>query len=372
MKTKPLRYTPLLYPLIGLVSGIWLSTQWLPAWWLLLCGTVAASVGIGYGLQRHKRQWLIVGISSLLFLVGNSLLSLQRYHAQQIHMALSAAPMNITARVTDKEDWVVDKKQSLYLQIIDSNALLINAYYFPLQLLCYLPSKTTLAVGDTVRLEGVQIKRQQLPQSPTGSYQDYLMKEGIIGSIFLKKSALCQLVCHPATSLDRGVWTLRNSMYCGIRSLLQSITKDYYGLIFLGNKQQRHRNDLQTSFNYWGLAHYLARSGLHISLFIILWSFLLRFLPLPLLVKRLLLVFLCAVYGMLSWSSIPFARSLYVFLFIKLGEFFYQQTNYLHLLTLLCMAMLLFNPMYLFFLDFQLTFFLTFTLLICSPLCSGK
>jgi competence protein ComEC len=164
---------------------------------------------------------------------------------------------------------------------------------------------------------------------------------------------------------------MRNDVYQAIRTKLSPLTADYFGLIFLGNKQQESAHTLRTMFSYWGLSHYLARSGLHIILFIMLWSFFFRIIPLHGSIKRVMLVVICVVYDFLSWSSIPFARAYYAFLLMKGGELLYQQINYLHILSIVCLSILLFNPMQLFFLDFQLTFALTFTLVFLSALFSA-
>ena len=119
---------------------------------------------------------------------------------------------------------------------------------------------------------------------------------------------------------------------------------------------------LRKIFNEWGISHYLARSGLHMILFILIWTMVLQFLPVHISVKRVAIAALCIIYSILTWPSISFCRSFFVFLLCQVGMIVNFQVNFLHLLTTTCLLILLFNPIQLFFLDFQLTFSLSFAL----------
>ena len=118
-------------------------------------------------------------------------------------------------------------------------------------------------------------------------------------------------------------------------------------------------DELNDQFKTWGLSHLLARSGLHLAVFVMIWQRLLSAIPFPFMFKQLFMTILCLVYFILSWSSIPFVRALALFLLYKKCLLFKIPFHFLHNLSLVTFFFLVLCPINLFFLDFQLTFILT-------------
>jgi competence protein ComEC len=149
-----------------------------------------------------------------------------------------------------------------------------------------------------------------------------------------------------------------------LKKAMNETTFTLFASIFLGYKQlSKQITDItKNHFMTWGVTHYLARSGLHMIIFIFIWQFILAFLPLPWFFKELILILVGLTYGLLSWSSISFIRAFLTFLLYKWCNLLSKQINVLHLLATVCLIVLLANPIQLFFLDFQLSFGLTFAL----------
>ncbi|HSW73575.1 MAG TPA: ComEC/Rec2 family competence protein, partial [Candidatus Limnocylindria bacterium] len=149
-----------------------------------------------------------------------------------------------------------------------------------------------------------------------------------------------------------------------LQKKLSRPTAHLFSSIFLGNKYARKKDiePLKEHFTTWGVTHYLARSGLHMVIFTITWHTLLTFIPLAFALKEALLIALVIIYALLSWTTISFTRALLLFLIHRLCSLLRLQTDLLYLLTLVALAILFDNPLQLFFLDFQLSFGLTFAL----------
>ena len=217
--------------------------------------------------------------------------------------------------------------------------------------------------SDTIIIKNIMLKKTQgTSMSDKPIFADYLLKEDALSSLFIDQQNSYTLQSRPTWSFNRWLWTKKMNLYHACKQKLSYTTFTYFSLIFLGNKYFAKYDSLRALFNQWGLAHFLARSGLHIVLFIFMWTFLLNLMPLPLQWKRIILICCCFCYCMLSWISISFIRAFFVFILTQLGALLARPTHFLHLLTLTCLLILLFNPIQLFFLDFQLTFGLTFTL----------
>jgi len=366
---KQKTYTPILFSLVGCITGITMQAHFAMSLLILIIGVIFTS----YILYNHDAIPLITkSYNPLLFFFAGALIyQLQIDHYYLTRSIIKNKEITATGTITDKQDWNNDwkKGESIHvksLQYYDHKTETHHKLTF--SVLCYLHRKTSLQVGDTVALKNITITaKKQTSFSGNPTYDDYLRKQNIMGSLFVKRSQIT-LRSRPKKSLWRWLHNKREAVYSRLKKKLTSLSSSFFGLIFLGNKQTDNQDHLRTIFNFWGLDHYLARSGLHIVLFIIILSFFLQLLPLHLTLKRLLIVLICLIYTLLSWSSLSFVRALLVFLFMKLGEFLFRPTNFLHLLTLCCLVILLYNPTFLFFLDFQLTFGLTFALIFFSDI----
>ena len=114
--------------------------------------------------------------------------------------------------------------------------------------------------------------------------------------------------------------------------------------------------------SYWGIVHYLARSGIHVVLTVSCWELVMRFIPLHFFIKQLILILLILVLHLFTWPSISFMRAVTTFLLSKgctLSSLAFQP---IHILSLTTFFTLVAYPLYLFSLDFQLSFGLTFVL----------
>lgn len=372
--TKQQYYSPILFALAGTIAGIYVQSVCTIPILYLLCGCCATLIILGLALLSRSNILLKCFVSVFTFFTGALLLHAQNIERENLLTLIGRKKIDLIATVTDKGDWLQapNRQNGTVMRLAGSETFsfaTLSHQHLDFDFLCYTRTKTSLEVGDQVVVKNVFVKPpKNSSQSGNPSYDDYLLKEQVLCAIFTTGSYQCKLVSRPLFSLNRWIWNMRDHAYQTVKKKLSESAGDYFGLIFLGNKQQSSISELRTIFGYWGLSHYLARSGLHIVLFIMIWTFLLRLIPMHAAFKRCILILLCIAYDLLSWTSIPFARAYYAFLLMKGGELLHQQINYLHILSIVCLSILLFNPMQLFFLDFQLTFALTFTLVFISAL----
>lgn len=229
----------------------------------------------------------------------------------------------------------------------------------PLTFLIYTQKRGYITVGDVVRIPRLEIKE------PKNHYfSQYLNKEGFDGSAFVF-SLKTYTKEKPAFNPLRWVHNVKH--YC-VRKAGEVLTPETYALflsVFLGNKDEQKEtlNDMRPLFMNWGISHQLARSGLHLIFFIPLLMLLISMLPLPFFIREILALLIIGMYGLFSWTSISFLRACCCFFMLRIGMLFSFFMSPLHILMLTALLVLLNNPLQLFFLDFQLSFFLTLTLL---------
>lgn len=236
---------------------------------------------------------------------------------------------------------------------ITGDALINNPFAF----FIFTKSKPDFNVGDTITCKDLVIKK-----SNNKGFKSYLYKQGIIGTAF-------KFQCTPETvntkfSINGWLDFHKERIFNGLKKKMSFQAFAFFSSLFMGDKSrvkkaiEKHKIPFQT----WGISHHLARSGLHLVLFILAWHFLISLLPLHFTLKTLCMTLLCCVYYLLTPSSISFIRAFLLFLLYKFCNLFDLQVDAVHLICLVCCLILLCNPFQLFFLDFQLSFFLTFCL----------
>lgn len=215
-----------------------------------------------------------------------------------------------------------------------------------------------LLVSDQIEIEKLEFK-----EITNHSFNNYLAKEKIAATMFVD-TLQAKIIKRPAFNLNRSIFYLRKGVFDELHKKINRETFQLFSSIFLGNRTAvKKQMDLaKEPFKSWGVSHYLARSGLHLVIFAVIWHFLLSLIPISYLLKQIFLLILILIYALLSWSSVSFERALLMFIIYKICLLSRTPSHYIHLITLVTFIVLCINPLQLFFLDFQLSFGITFAL----------
>ena len=235
----------------------------------------------------------------------------------------------------------------------DNSFLKIDKY-----ILWYTTQETSIQVGDTIILHSIICTKPS-----DDHFIQYQQKEHIVTTTY-NNNTHYTIINHPSWSLRKIIFDQKQKIFSNIEQKLSTHSFSLFSSLFLGNRSYV-KNEIENTneqFRRWGIFHFLARSGLHLALFVLVWQWFLRYLPISLTIKNIIIVILCLVYALLSWSSTPFIRSLLLFLAHKICSISQNSYNLLHYLTLVCICFLLYCPLHIFFLDFQLTFIITYAL----------
>jgi len=220
-------------------------------------------------------------------------------------------------------------------------------------------------------LNNFLITRPLTLKKPTSSFGYYLIKEGIIGTAFVPH---IKLTYHKTPTITWNAWlhATRAAIFTRIQQALSPEHFALYSTLFLGNKSydKAETDPIHTHFRTWGISHIFARSGIHIAIIINLLLYALTFLPVPYTFKISFAACICTIYACCSWSTISFARALCMFLLASYCIVLRRQVSGLYLLALTTLWVLLWHPLNLFFLDFQLSFALTGALIWVSGQCN--
>lgn len=220
----------------------------------------------------------------------------------------------------------------------------------------FLRKRPRLLVNDKINLP--------LPAQQAGKKNDDLMlfsRKGKVLQTFFLKSIRPRLLYRPYLSVSRFCARLKNKILALIKTHLSSTTAKLVSAMVLGYKIARDHEwfDIQDNMQKWGIVHYLARSGLHVTLVIILLLSILGWIPLHIRIKRLAAVLLLTIFALLTWMSVSFQRALTTFFLGIFAQSFYLPIQSLQLLCASALLICIINPWHIFFLDFQLSFLMT-------------
>ena len=295
----------------------------------------------------------------LSFFVGAFLIGYQRYQDNKFALFVYNKKFDIVGTITNIEQ-LEHKRFRQRVTLVTTKIKSCNSDWQPTRkkIQLYVRGWHMVQVQDIISLENITIKKDT-----ASDFNKYLLKEGVAGTIFLHKQ-LYTLLHRPTVSLKRSLFNIRRTIFNRLKRKLSRRTFSLVSSLFLGNKTigKRQLEKTRQQFKAWGALHILARSGLHLVIFIMLWQLLLNFIPIPFTLKQVIIVLICSLYLLLSWSSVSFMRAFLTLLLYKLTIICNAQIHFMHILTLVCIALLLYNPMQLLFLDFQLSFGLTFIL----------
>jgi predicted membrane metal-binding protein len=331
----------------------------------LLAPLIALINFIAFTLRKHNKL-----IFSIMILCAYSALgALLLYTYEQRQAMLIQSIKNETVNLTGIVKEVLKTPSNSYKEVITLHVTSVPAQGSPEEtpsftLQCFCNEETDVMPDDVIEIQSIKIKTQSpLQKGHKPTFYDYMTLHDIQASSFEKKLNYT-LLHRPTLSFKRITWQARSRISNALSESLTHKTFTLVSSVFLGNKKQIFPKNLQKQFSLWGISHYLARSGLHLALLHMFWRFLISALPLTIYIKQCILTFLIMLYATLTWGSISFTRALLTFLLTSLGIVYMRQTRSSHTVLILGILLLLGNPLYILFLDFQLSFLLTYALCI--------
>ena len=219
-------------------------------------------------------------------------------------------------------------------------------------------TKTLYRVADEL-VVFAELKTITKPLNPHQfNYKDFLKKQGIYHRLHSTKNQIIQLE-NPSKTLFGYASNLR-------ANLIEKLKKEGFGQEELSVIQALllgQRNDIseETYNNYKnaGAVHILAVSGLHIGILLLLLQFILK--PIELLpkgktIKLLVIVCLLWCFAFIAGLSASIVRAVTMFSFLAYAMYLNRPTNTFNIIALSMFFILLFKPLFLFQVGFQMSY----------------
>ncbi len=149
---------------------------------------------------------------------------------------------------------------------------------------------------------------------------------------------------------------------------LKSPNLELLGGIVFGDDAIAPPDYIKTSFINSGLLHILAASGMNVAFIYGFWFIIAGWLKIPFKLRIAGGIPLIIIYALMTGLGASVVRAAIMIIFILAGKLIDRDTHSIALLSFVAFLMLLYNPSYLHNVSFQLSFIVTFGILICSPL----
>lgn len=342
---------------LGLIAGI-VGAHQCPLWLIMSILLVSLSLtAVVYKNSTHRVRNIAA------FMVAGMILGVIRYIGyesayQRDKAMVSAAEGDIVAVVqniyhTPEKQWPLTIRISLK-QLFNNHK---QSTELSGDISIYCNQAASMLPGDTILVKKPRI----IPCSDTKTI--FFKKEGIVGSVFCKKPRVT-IINRPCISLQRWSYLLLQRITQNIASKSNKRTAELFNTFFLGAPSNTPAiTTTKKQYQLWGIAHYMARSGLHLMIIVWLLMCLGNIVPLHQRYKNVMYLIVIILYSVASWASTSFMRALWTFFISRVAQLFMIDMQSIELITLVTALFLVYNPLMIFFADFQLSFLLTYGLI---------
>jgi len=248
--------------------------------------------------------------------------------------------------------------------------VLVNIYEKP-------NTKNKISIGDEIEVSGYLKTPYQATNPGEFDYKKYLRGKGIFtilsvntyGKSYKHKNEYYKVIDSPKTlkwSLLQKFDKTRNQIIEENKKYLSSPNLEVMEGMVFGDYAVPAPDDIKQDFMKSGLLHLLAASGMNVGFIFGAWFFIASLLRLPYRLKMGVGAVLILIYSAMTGFPPSIVRALIMAEFLILAKFLDRKADNTIVLTMVCALMLLYNPMYVQNISFQLSFLTTFGLLLCT------
>ncbi len=223
---------------------------------------------------------------------------------------------------------------------------------------------------DDILFSKTPIKPIQTPLNPNQfDYKSYLKKRYIYHQLILERKELYKIE-HSSSSILGFANSIRNHISSKLSK--QNFSNDELGVIkalFLGERTDISES-LYENYKNAGAIHILAVSGLHVGIILIILNFILQ--PIERFkygrqLKTILLIITLWLFAIVAGLSASVTRAVTMFSIVTIALNLKRPTNIYNTLAISIFVILLFKPMFLFDVGFQLSYAAVYAIVAIDP-----
>lgn len=229
---------------------------------------------------------------------------------------------------------------------------------------------TKFNIGDTYTFEGKLRAPFEVTNPSQFDYGKYLRNFNTF-SVFYANDRDCKFLPEKLSLKWRFLQELnnvRNDIIQTHAKYLKSPNLELLGGIVFGDDAVSTPDEIKDSFKHSGLLHILAASGMNVALIYGIWFFILRRFRVPYNLTVSSGIFVIIFYALMTGLGASVIRATFMLIFILIGKLIDRDAHSISLLSFVALLMLIYNPAFINDVGFQLSFMVTFGLLVMAPL----
>lgn len=307
-----------------------------------------------YAAYKNHIQLLFIIACCVLFSFIVTIRINQKFFDYNTHQELLNKTTTISGTIKEISHNTLTKKQTTFLVQLNNiknhkKTTLSNKYIY-----VFCPTCNTQEIQEDQKITLYNVTLRQPPAY--SNYQLYLLKENVWATTHCKQNAISIETCNTLSFKQ----SIKNIIF----SSLENLSSNLFAPLFFGKKEKSIEGiTIQHQSVYWGIAHHMARSGAHLAILFSLIMLLLHYTQMWYVTRYIICILLLLGYASISQSSISFVRALIMILLHIMCKVSLHMPSSLHILTLTTLATIIYNPMQIFFLDFQLSFGITYIII---------
>lgn len=308
-------------------------------------------ITLSYVAISKKYTFLVILLTCALFSIQVHFKIQHSLHNFYEHQEFLNTPCIVKAVILQKQMSQLDKNQtSLLIQTFNIYNQKCGNLKKIKKILLLMPAKRAQKFfeGQTLTIFNTILEQPK----PDSDYQTYMIKEDIWATAYLTSQNVY------INNWSQRSWFVQCSTI--FSALLHAKTVNLFNPLFLGKREKSIDNlNIQHQSLYWGIAHHMARSGIHLVTLFGLFMTLFHYARIRHVYRYVICTVLMLVYFEISIPSISFLRALCMIILQMLSKIHKFQYSSVHALTLTTLFLVSYNPWYILFLDFQLSFGMT-------------
>lgn len=229
-------------------------------------------------------------------------------------------------------------------------------------------------IGDTYILKGKLRAPFEVSNPSQFDYGRYL-KNFATFTVFYANEDDCTNLNNklsPKWKFLQSFNNIRNDIIQTHSTYLKSPNLELLGGMVFGDDAIAPPDEIKSSFAHSGLLHILAASGMNVALIYGIWFFILRRLRVPFNLTVSSGIFVIIFYSLMTGLGPSVIRATFMLIFILVGKLIDRDAHSISLLSFVALLMLIYNPAYINDVGFQLSFLVTFGLLVTAPVVFEK
>lgn len=362
-----------IFLIIGIIFGYYFNVS--PSLIIIICFfLLIISITFHFLTRKQTGFSSLLGLSILLLGFSLGILSTSLHH--QIHFKNhytktatfqkdSLLPLKFRVREVLKPGNYYDK---YVIDIIELNHTRVSGKSL---LNVSLDSINPRLKVDEIYYSKTEFKDLIPPLNPHQfDYKNYLSKKYIYHQIFTDNSKLLRIDTKKHTLFGYAALLRENiNLKLGDFNFKESELTIINALL-LGQRQDISK-EIYNSYTQAGAIHILAVSGLHVGIILLLLNFIFK--PLNYFkngnyIKLIVIVFILWSYAVIAGLSASVVRAVTMFTAVAIGMHLKRPTNVYNTLTISAFFLLLFKPMFLFDVGFQLSYLAVLAIVIIQPM----